>query len=96
MGNVGGSMDLCAGARKLFICMEHTTNRGDLKLVEELTYPATALGKVNMIFTDLAVLEIVPEGLMLKEIFPGLTPEDLQSVTGPKLIIAPDLKPIEL
>lgn len=96
VGNIGGSMDLCAGANKLLICMEHTTPNGDLKLVKELSYPATTKGKVNMVFTDLAVIEVTPEGLLLKEMFPGLTPEDIQSVTEPKLIIAKDLTEIQL
>ena len=96
VGNVGGSMDLAVGAKKLFIAMEHTTNKGEPKLVKNLTYPATAKKKVQKIFTDLAVIEVTPEGLVLKEIYPGLTPEDIQSVTEPKLIIAPDLKEIEL
>jgi 3-oxoacid CoA-transferase subunit B len=96
VGNVGGSMDLAVGAKKLFIAMEHTTNKGEFKLVKNLTYPATARKKVQKIFTDLAVIEVTPEGLLLKEIYPGLTPEDIQSVTEPKLIIAPDLKEIEL
>jgi 3-oxoacid CoA-transferase B subunit len=96
VGNIGGSMDLCAGARKLFIAMEHTTREGEYKVVKELSYPATALGKVNMLFTDLAVIEITPKGMVLKEVFAGLTPEDIQSVTEPKLIISPDLKEIEL
>ena len=96
VGNIGGAMDLATGAKRLLIAMEHTTAGNEPKIVQELTYPATARGKVNMIFTDLAVIEVVPEGLLLKEIFPGLTPEDLQSVTEPKLIIAPDLKEIEL
>jgi len=95
VGNIGGSMDLCAGARKLFIAMEHTTRDGEFKIVKELSYPATALGKVNMVFTDLAVIEITPKGMMLKEIAAGLTVEDIQSVTEPKLIISPDLKDIE-
>ena len=96
VGNVGGSMDLAVGAKKLFIAMEHTTKKGEPKLVKQLTYPATAKKKVQKIFTDLAVIEVTPEGLVLKEIYPGLTPEDIQSVTEPKLIIAPDLKEIEL
>ncbi len=96
VGNVGGSMDLAVGARKLFIAMEHTTNTGEFKLVKRLTYPATAIKKVQKIFTDLAVIEITDKGLLLKEIYPGLTPEDIQSVTEPTLIIAPDLKEIEL
>jgi len=96
VGNVGGSMDLCAGAKKLFIAMEHVTKEGELKVVNELSYPATAMGKVNMLFTDLAVIEITPKGMVLKEVFAGLTPQDIQSVTEPKLIISPDLKEIEL
>jgi 3-oxoacid CoA-transferase subunit B len=96
VGNVGGSMDLAVGAKKLFIAMEHTTNKGEPKLVSKLIYPATAKKKVQKIFTDLAVIEVTPEGLVLKEIYPGLTPEDIQSVTEPTLIIAPDLKDIEL
>lgn len=96
VGNIGGSMDLAAGARRLLIAMEHTTNDGRPKIVRELTYPATAKKKVNKIFTDLAVIEVVPEGLLLKEIYPGLSVEDLQSVTEPKLLVARDLKEIEL
>jgi len=96
VGNIGGSMDLCAGASKLLIAMEHTTKYGQPKIVNELSYPATAEGKVNMIFTDLAVIEVTPQGLLLKEFYPGLTPEDIQSATEPKLLIASDLKEIEL
>ncbi len=96
VGNIGGSMDLCAGAKRLFIAMEHTTKEGELKVVNELTYPATTVGKVNMLFTDLAVIEITKKGMVLKEFAPGLSPKDVQSVTGPKLIIAPDCKEMEL
>jgi 3-oxoacid CoA-transferase B subunit len=95
IGNIGGSMDLAVGAKKLYIAMEHTTNDGTPKIVSELTYPATAKGKARVIFTDLAVIEVVPEGLLLKELYPGLSLEDIQSVTGPRLIVAPDLKEIE-
>jgi 3-oxoacid CoA-transferase subunit B len=96
VGNIGGSMDLCAGARKLYIAMEHTTRDGDYKVVKELSYPATALGRVSMLFTDLAVMEITKKGLLLREVAPGVTAEDVQSVTEPKLIVSPDLKEIEL
>jgi len=96
VGNIGGSMDLAVGAKKLFIAMEHTTNQGELKILKELSYPATAREKVNMIFTDIAVIEVTTEGLVLKEIYPGLTPEDVQSVTEPRLIIDPAIKEIEL
>ncbi len=87
VGNIGGSMDLCAGAKKLFIAMEHTTKDGEYKIVNELSYPATAAGRVSMLFTDLAVIEITPKGMVLKEVMSGLTADDVQSVTEPKLII---------
>lgn len=96
VGNVGGSMDLAVGAKHLFIAMEHETNTGAPKIVKQLTYPATAKKRVSKIFTDLAVIDVTPKGLLLKEIYPGLSPEDLQSITEPKLIISPDLKEIEL
>ena len=96
VGGIGGSMDLCAGTKKLIITMEHTTVDGKPKIVHDLTYPATTKGKVNLIITDLAVIEVSSKGLLLKEIYPGLTPEDVQSVTEPTLTIAPDLKEIEL
>jgi 3-oxoacid CoA-transferase subunit B len=96
VGNIGGSMDLAVGAKKLFVAMEHTTNDGMPKIVRELTYPATAKKKVNMIFTDLAVIEVSPQGLLLKEIYPGLSVQDIQSITEPRLLVAPDLKEIEL
>lgn len=95
-GNIGGSMDLSVGVRHLFIAMEHTTNTGELKILKRCTYPITAKGVVEKIFTDLAVIEVTPEGLLLLEVAPGLTPEDVQSVTEPKLIISKDLKEIEL
>ena len=96
VGNIGGSMDLAAGAKKLFIAMEHTTPDNQLKIVDELTYPPTTLGRVSMLFTDLAVIEITPDGMVLKELFPGLTPEDIQLVTEPQLIMSPKIKEIEL
>jgi 3-oxoacid CoA-transferase subunit B len=96
VGNIGGSMDLCAGAKKLFIAMEHTTRDGQYKIVNELSYPATAVGRVSMLFTDLAVIEITPEGLLLREVASGLSAEDVQSVTEPELIISPDLTEIQL
>ncbi|MCL4181889.1 MAG: 3-oxoadipate CoA-transferase [Burkholderiaceae bacterium] len=96
VGNVGGSMDLAAGAKRLFLAMEHTTTDGKPKIVAELGYPATARGRVGMIFTDLAVIEVTPEGLVLKEVMPGLSPADIQSVTEPALRVSPDLREIEL
>jgi 3-oxoacid CoA-transferase subunit B len=96
LGNIGGSMDLSVGARNLFVAMEHMTNTGELKILKRCTYPITAKGVVKKIFTDLAVIEITPKGLLLTEIAPGLTAADVQSVTEPKLIISKDLKEIGL
>ncbi len=95
VGNIGGSMDLCVGANKLFLAMEHVAVDGKLKIVKHLTFPPTTAGRVNKIFTDLAVIEVTPKGLLLKEVAPGLTAADVQSVTEPKLIISPELKEIE-
>jgi acyl CoA:acetate/3-ketoacid CoA transferase beta subunit len=62
-GNIGGSMDLATGAKKLFIEMEHTTTNGSPKIVRDPTYPGTARKKAHKIFADLAVIEVIPEGL---------------------------------
>ena len=96
IGNIGGSMDLAVGAKKVIIAMMHTTPEGELKIVRKCTYPLTAVGVVKLIVTDLAVIEVTPKGLVLKEVAPGLTAENVQSVTGPKLIISPDLKEMQL
>jgi 3-oxoacid CoA-transferase subunit B len=96
LGNIGGSMDLSVGARFLFIAMEHVTNTGELKVLKRCSYPITAKGAVKKIFTDLAVIEVTPQGLVLKEVAPGLTAADVQSVTEPKLIVDKDLKEIGL
>jgi 3-oxoacid CoA-transferase B subunit len=96
VGNVGGSMDLAVGAKRLIITMSHITSDGRPKIVKECSYPLTAKGTVNKVITNLAVISVVKEGLLLEEILPGLTPEDIQTVTEPKLIISPNLKEIEL
>jgi acyl CoA:acetate/3-ketoacid CoA transferase beta subunit len=75
--------------------MEHTTLNGEMKILKKCIYPLTAKGVVKKIFTDLAVLEVTPKGLVLKEIAPGLSAEEIQSVTEPELIVTPDLKEIE-
>lgn len=96
IGNIGGSMDLAVGAKKVIIAMMHTTNSGVPKIVKECSYPITATRVVKLIVTDLAVIEVTDKGLVLKEVAPGLTAEDVQSVTEPKLIISPDLTEIQL
>jgi len=96
VGNIGGSMDLAAGARKVIVVTEHVTKSGEPKIVRECTYPLTASRCVDLIVTNLAVIEVTPEGLVLKEIAPGLTPEEVQAVTEPTLLVSPDLKEIQL
>ncbi len=87
-------MDLAVGAKNLFIAMEHVTNEGEYKIVEKCSYPLTAQKVVKKIFTDLAVIDVTPDGLVLREVAPGLSAKDVQSVTGPRLIVARDLKEI--
>jgi len=96
VGNIGGSMDLAVGAKKVIIAMTHLTDKGDPKIVKECTYPLTAKGVVKLIMTDLAVIEVTPQGLLLKEVAPGVSAEDVQSVTYAKLIISPNLIEIGL
>ncbi|MFC1941358.1 CoA-transferase, partial [Chloroflexota bacterium] len=96
VGRIGGAMDVATGVKKLFIVMTHTTKDGKPKIVKKCTYPLTAAKVVNTIFTDLAVIEVTPRGLLLKEVASGMTPEEVQAITEPKLIIADDIKDIEL
>ena len=96
IGNVGGAMDLAAGARRIIVAMEHTGKKGNPKVVNECTYPLTVRGCVNLIVTDIAVIEVTPQGLVLREVAPGWTTEDVQKETEPRLIMAPDLRDMEL
>lgn len=82
---VGGAMDLAAGARRLWVLMEHTTKEGTPKLVEQCSYPLTALGAVRRVYTNLAVIDIAPRGFIVREMAPGISFEALQAVTGAKL-----------
>jgi 3-oxoadipate CoA-transferase beta subunit len=85
-GGIGGAMDIAAGAKKLIVCMEHTTKEGAPKIVRQCTYPLTGLACVDTIVTDLAVIDVKPEGLLLREIAPGWSNEDVQELTGAPLI----------
>jgi len=96
VGNIGGGMDLAQNAKKVIVAMEHVTKDGKPKIVNECKAPLTAPKCVKLIITDIAVIEVTPEGLMLKEIAPGWTIEEVQALTEPKLIISPELKEIEL
>ena len=85
-GGIGGAMDIAAGAKKLIVCMEHTTKEGAPKIVRQCTYPLTGLACVDTIVTDLAVIDVKPEGLMLREVAPGWSIEELQKFTGAPLM----------
>ena len=85
-------MDLVAGAKRVIIAMEHATKDGEAKIVKQCSLPLTGLGVVNMIVTELAVIDVTPDGLVLRGVAPGVTPEDVQKVTEPKLRLAPELK----
>ena len=91
---MGGAMDLVVGAKRVIVAMEHT-QKGAPKILKECTLPLTAKGQVNLIVTEMAVIEVTPDGLVLKEYNPEFTVEDIQAATEAKLIIADDLKPIE-
>ncbi len=96
-GTVGGAMDLAMGAKKVIIMMQHTTKDGKPKIVKRCTYPITAKESVDLIVTDLAVIEVRPgRGLWLKEVAPGWTAKEVQDLTEAKLNVAKDLKEIEL
>jgi 3-oxoadipate CoA-transferase, beta subunit len=83
---VGGAMDLAAGAKRLWVVMEHTTKDGTPKLVQRCGYPLTAMGAVQRVFTNLAVLDVVPgRGFVVREIVPGMSLADLQAKTGATL-----------
>ncbi len=96
VGNVGGAMDLAAGARGVIIAMEHTDRQNNPKIVEECTFPVTGKGCVYLIVTDLAVIECTKDGLVLKEFAPGWTPEEIQQLTGARLALDPGIKEFEL
>jgi 3-oxoadipate CoA-transferase, beta subunit len=82
---VGGAMDLAAGAKRLWVMMEHTTKDGTAKLVRKCTYPLTALGAVKRVYTNLAVIDITSRGFEVVDMAPGLTFEALQARTEAKL-----------
>jgi 3-oxoacid CoA-transferase len=91
---MGGAMDLVSRAKRVVIAMEHTSKGGEHKIVKQCSLPLTGVGVVKLIVTELAVIEVTPQGLLLREVAAGATPESVQSFTEPKLKIAPDLKTI--
>lgn len=91
---MGGAMDLLVGARRVILAMEHTA-KGAPKILTKCTLPLTAAGQVNRIITEMGVIDVTPEGLVLKEIHPEFSVEEVQQATEATLIIAGDLQPMQ-
>ncbi|MFC2002985.1 3-oxoacid CoA-transferase subunit B [Chloroflexota bacterium] len=95
LGNIGGAMDLAQGAKRVIVLMNHVDRTGKPRILKHCSYPLTGKKVVNKVITSLAVIEVTPQGLLLKEVAPGFTTEEIQTVTEPKLIVAADLKEME-
>jgi len=94
-GGIGGAMDIAAGAKKLIVCMEHNTKDGAPKIVKRCTYPLTGIECTDTIVTDLAVIDVTPQGLRLREVAPGWTPAEVRASTEAKLSVpasVPEMK----
>ena len=89
---MGGAMDLVAGARRVVIAMEHTTREGQPKILKKCTLPLTGVRVVDTVVTEMAYMRVTPSGLVLEEVAPGLSAEDVQRATGARLIVSPALK----
>ncbi|NPC72996.1 CoA transferase subunit B [Corallococcus exiguus] len=89
---MGGAMDLAVGAKRIYVAMEHANKDGQPKILKKCSLPLTGLKCVHHIVTDHAFMDVTPEGLVLRELAPGLTVERVQQLTEPKLKIAPDLR----
>jgi 3-oxoadipate CoA-transferase beta subunit len=85
---VGGAMDLAIGAKQVFVMTEHLTKKGECKIVEQCSYPLTGMACIDRIYTDMAVMDITSEGVVVRELFGDVTAEYLQSVTPVALSFA--------
>lgn len=94
-GGIGGAMDLIAGGRSLIIMMDHTTREGEPRVLKECTYPLTGTRCVTTLMTDLALIDVTADGLLLRETAPGVTPQEVRRLTDAELAIAPDCYPMQ-
>src|SRR6058998_4008026 len=92
---MGGAMDLVASARRVVVAMEHTTRDGTPKILKKCTLPLTGSKVVDTIVTEMAYIRVTPTGLVLEEVAPGLTADDVQGATEPTLILSPNLRTME-
>jgi 3-oxoacid CoA-transferase subunit B len=92
----GGAMDLAVGAKRVFVTMEHVNKEGKPKILKKCSLPLTGLKCVNHIVTEYALMDVTPKGLVLRELAPGVTVEQVQTITEPKLTVAPDVREMKI
>ena len=92
----GGAMDLAVGAKRVFVTMEHVNKEGKPKILKKCSLPITGLKCINHIVTEYALIDVTPQGLVLRELAPGVTVEQVQAITEPKLTVAPDVREMKI